>query len=183
MRRVGRHPLHPRERERADGVPARGHARGRQVLYLVRLHATAGRLVTADIRVGSSLPAVASSLGKMLLAEHTPGELDAVVRARSFGHAVGPNAVASRQALEDQLAAVRASGYSIQDEEVARGIRSVAGPVRGPDGRCIAATNLAVSAGKYAVDELVARVAGPLLETCGAISDRISEGGGRGTGR
>ena len=56
---------------------------GDQVLYLVRLRNS--DLVTANIRVGSLLPAVHTSIGKLLLAYTDDADLEQSVTASSFG--------------------------------------------------------------------------------------------------
>ncbi|WP_394554898.1 IclR family transcriptional regulator [Agromyces sp. MMS24-JH15] len=131
---------------------------GAQVLYLARLRNS--DLVTANIQVGSTLPAPYTSMGKMLLAYLAPDELRARLADVSFGRDAGPHAVRSIDELEDQLAEFRRLGYAIQDEEVAAGLRSVSVPVFGRDERPAAAINIAVAASRH--DR--ASLEGPLLE-------------------
>jgi IclR family pca regulon transcriptional regulator len=68
---------------------------------------------------------------------------------------------------------VRASGFAVQDEELAAGLRSIAAPVRAADGRVVAAVNVAVPAREYSVAQLLERVRGPLLDACAQISRRL----------
>src|SRR3984957_12444655 len=109
---------------------------GDQVLYLVRLRNS--DLVTANIRVGSRLPAVHTSIGKLLLAFLDPAELDAAITPASFTGNAGPNAKRTLDELRPELATIRAQGWAMQDEELAYGLRSVAAPVRGESGTVIA---------------------------------------------
>jgi IclR family pca regulon transcriptional regulator len=148
-----------------------GRLTGDQVLYLIRLRNT--ELVTANLQVGSVLPATYGSMGKVLLADLDDEQLDATVTPRSFADRAGPNAVRSKTALREQLAQVRARGYAIQDQEVAYGLRSIAGPVRDATGRAVAAVNVAVQAAEYDVERLLAELAEPLLATCADISWRL----------
>ena len=97
------------------------------ILYLVRLRNS--DLVTANIQVGSMLPAVRTSIGKLLLADLTDDELESTVGSGSFRGDGGPNAIASIADLRRELATVRTHGWAIQDEELAYGLRSVAVPV------------------------------------------------------
>ena len=115
---------------------------GDQVLYLVRLRNS--DLVTANIRVGSLLPAVHTSIGKLLLAFLGEDELGRCVTSESFAGPTGPNAKRSLDELRPELAAIRAQGWATQDEELAYGLRSVAAPVRGENGTVVAGANLAV---------------------------------------
>src|ERR1700733_1802822 len=115
---------------------------GDQVLYLVRLRNS--DLVTANIRVGSLLPAVHTSIGKLLLAFLGEDELATCITSGSFDGTTGPNAKRSLDELRPELAAIRAQGWATQDEELADGLRSVAARVRGENGAVVAGANLAV---------------------------------------
>lgn len=137
-----------------------------RVLYLARLRNS--DLVTANVQVGSTLPAVYTSMGKLLLAGLNDDELTARLGPETFAQAAGPNAVRSLAELRDRLAEIRELGYAIQDQELAAGLRSVSVPVLGPQGRAIAAVNIAVSSSKRTADEL----RGPLLDQLrGAAAD------------
>lgn len=144
---------------------------GDRVLYLVRLRNA--ELVTANIQVGSTLPAVYASMGKVLLAYLDPDQLDTTLRANSFAPGAGPNAVRTRTALDQQLAQIRQRGYAVQDQEVAHGLRSIAAPVRDTEGRVVAAVNIAVQAADYDVERILTDLKQPLLDTCADISLRL----------
>src|ERR1700734_159425 len=115
---------------------------GDRVLYLIRLRNS--DLVTANIQVGSTLPAVHTSIGKLLLAYLGEADLAARITDASFAANSGPNAKVSLAELRDELRSVRDQGWAMQDEELAYGLRSVAAPITGPDGRGRAGANLAV---------------------------------------
>ena len=155
--------------------------RGDNVLYLVRVRNT--DLVTASVQVGSQLPAVFTSMGKVLLAELTDAELRRRLGPKPFARRSGPNAVTTLGQLRGQLATVRREGFALQDEEVAAGLRSVAGPVRDATGAVVGAINIAVQAAFWPVEAVLAELAGPLLETCSQVSralgaPRPGRGGG-----
>jgi IclR family transcriptional regulator, pca regulon regulatory protein len=141
---------------------------GDQVLYVARIRNA--DLVTANIQVGSTLPAIYTSMGKMLLAGLTPEELAVRVTESSFDAPAGPNAKRTLADLHADLDRIRADGYALQDEELARGLRSVAVPVRGADGGTIAAINVAVSSARHDVADL----RGPLLERVRVAATDIS---------
>jgi IclR family pca regulon transcriptional regulator len=71
---------------------------------------------------------------------------------------------------EAALREVRARGWSLTDEQLALGIRSVAAPLRDGDGRVIAAMNVTVHAAETPVDVLTGEYLPMLLQTAGAIS-------------
>jgi IclR family transcriptional regulator, pca regulon regulatory protein len=137
-----------------------------RVLYLARLRGA--DLVTANVHVGSTLPAPYTSMGKLLLAHLPAGDLDARITAASFPPGAGRNALRDPGALRRELAAVRAAGYAVQDEELADGLRSIAAPVRDGSGAPVAAVNVAAPAAL--VDR--ARLEGPVL---GALRGAVDE--------
>jgi IclR family transcriptional regulator, pca regulon regulatory protein len=148
---------------------------GDQVLYLVRLRNS--DLVTANIRVGSRLPAVHTSIGKLLLAFLDPAELDAVITPASFAGHAGPNAKRTLDELRPELATIRAQGWAMQDEELAYGLRSVAAPVRGESGAVIAGANLALPSRDWPVQRVARELRPMVLETCSEISRLLGHHG------
>jgi IclR family transcriptional regulator, pca regulon regulatory protein len=147
---------------------------GDRVLYLVRLRNS--DLVTANIQVGSTLPAVTTSIGKLLLAHLDDSELRSRVTAESFAAQHGPNAKVSLDELREELDKIREQGWAMQDEELAYGLRSVAGPIVGADGRVVAGVNLAVQARDWSNQRIVRELRPAVLATCEEISALLSEG-------
>ena len=144
---------------------------GDQVLYVARLYSNA--LVTANVTVGSRLPAPVTSMGKLLLAFLPEADVARRLGPAAFAGTWGPNAIESVKALMKHLPRIREDGYAIQDEELAGGLRSIAGPVRRADGEVIAAVNVAVPAAEFTVKQLVSKLRQPLLTACETISRRL----------
>jgi IclR family pca regulon transcriptional regulator len=147
---------------------------GDRVLYLVRLRNS--DLVTANIQVGSTLPAVHTSIGKLLLAQLDEADLRERVSDASFPAQHGPNAKVSLDELRQELAQIREQGWAVQDEELAYGLRSVAGPISGPDGRVVAGVNLAVQARDWSAQRIVRELKPVVLATCAEISQLVAGG-------
>ena len=143
-----------------------------RVVYIARLQSDTV-LVTANVTVGSTLPAIVTSMGKVLLAFMPADEVHARIGTTTFEGPWGPNAVRTIEALDAELARVRADGFAMQDEELASGLRSIAAPVRQNDGRVVAAVNVAVPAREFSVSDLRKRVREPLLAACAHISRRL----------
>jgi IclR family transcriptional regulator, pca regulon regulatory protein len=141
---------------------------GDRVLYLIRLRNS--DLVTANIQVGSTLPAVHASIGKLLLAYLDEDDLEARITDASFAANSGPNAKLSLAELRTELRAIREQGWAMQDEELAYGLRSVAGPVTGPAGRVVAGVNLAVQARDWSTQRIIRELKPAVLATCAEIS-------------
>jgi IclR family pca regulon transcriptional regulator len=146
---------------------------GDRVLYLVRLRNA--DLVTANIQVGSTLPAVHTSIGKLLLAYLSEDDLTSRVTDASFSANSGPNAKVSLAELRDELRTIRDQGWSMQDEELAYGLRSVAAPITAPDGRVLAGVNLAVQAQDWSTQRIIRELRPAVLATCGEISALLSD--------
>lgn len=164
---VSENPL--RELAQATGETVNlGVLLGDQVLYLVRLRNA--DLVTANVQVGSTLPATYTSMGKLLLANLEPAELARRITPESFSDGAGPNAVKNLTELKRQLAVIRDQGYAIQDQELAQGLRSVSVAVHGDDPLPVAAVNIAVSSTRHDV----AALRGPLLDQLRATADDIT---------
>jgi IclR family pca regulon transcriptional regulator len=143
-----------------------------RVVYVARLQSESV-LVTANVTVGSTLPAIVTSMGKVLLAYMPEAEVKSRMTAGSFQGNWGPNAVRTLTGLQKELARVRERGYALQDEELASGLRSIAAPVRQNDGRVVAAVNIAVPARDFSVDQLRRRMHDPLIAACAQISRRL----------
>jgi IclR family pca regulon transcriptional regulator len=144
---------------------------GDRVLYLVRLRNS--DLVTANIQVGSTLPAVHTSIGKLLLAHLDEEDLKGRITEASFPAQHGPNAKVSLDELNDELAQIREQGWAMQDEELAHGLRSVAAPIRGAGGRVVAGVNLAVQARDWSSQRVVRELRPVVLATCAEISQLV----------
>jgi IclR family transcriptional regulator, pca regulon regulatory protein len=146
---------------------------GDRILYLVRLRNS--DLVTANIQVGSTLPAVHTSIGKLLLAYLDESDLQARITDTSFSANSGPNAKVSLAELNGELRTIRDQGWSMQDEELAYGLRSVAAPITSPDGRVLAGVNLAVQAQDWSSQRIIRELRPAVLATCAEISALLSD--------
>jgi IclR family pca regulon transcriptional regulator len=146
---------------------------GDRVLYLIRLRNS--DLVTANIQVGSTLPAVHTSIGKLLLAHLDEADLTARITDASFAANSGPNAKLSLAELREELTAIRGQGWAMQDEELAYGLRSVAAPIISPDGRVLAGVNLAVQAQDWSSQRIVRELKPAVLAACADISALLSD--------
>lgn len=142
-----------------------------RVLYVARLKNN--DLVTANVQVGSTLPAVYTSMGKLLLAYLSESELEHRVTAASFAGPAGPNALTDIDALKTQLTAIQEQGYAVQDEELALGLRSISVPVFGDGTNPVAALNVAVATARHELSELIGSFLDPLRTAATEISVRL----------
>jgi IclR family transcriptional regulator, pca regulon regulatory protein len=141
---------------------------GDAVLYLVRLRNA--DLVTANIQVGSTLPAVTTSIGKTLLASLPDKQLRDLITDSSFPIQRGPKAKTTFAELAVELERIRIDGWALQDEELSYGLRSIAGPIINASGRTVAGVNVVVQARDWSIHKLIRQFKDQLLETCASIS-------------
>lgn len=121
--------------------------------------------------IGGRHPANATALGKVLLADLSKGERDALLAEHELPR-LTHRTVTTPDALEVQLARVRTQGYAIDDEERGIGIRCVAAPIRRADGRTIAAISIA-GAIFHMTDDVLTAYTEHVLEAAAAISERF----------
>ena len=124
---------------------------GSNVIYVCR--ASANRIMTINLAVGTQLPAYATSMGRVLLASMNEDELD-----RYFDSAVIEKLTSRTITDEDELrriiAKVREDGYAINAEELEEGVQSVSVPVRGKDGKVLAAANVSAHSSRVSEEDL-----------------------------
>jgi DNA-binding IclR family transcriptional regulator len=132
---------------------------GVDVVYLSR-HASRAA-ISSSVNVGTALPAHATVMGRVMLADLTDAELGALYAGRTLARFTEhtPTTVAALRAL---LAEDRRRGYAVSTAFFERGVTAVAAPVRDHTGRVVAAVN--VTAVDAALDP---------RELDGAIKDRV----------
>jgi IclR family transcriptional regulator, pca regulon regulatory protein len=140
---------------------------GSDIVYVARV--AVPKIVTLAVTIGTRFPAMATSLGKVLLAALPPGAADRVL-AEPSRSGITPRFQPSAQQRAGTLRDVRARGWALTDEELAPGIRSIAAPLRDGDGQVVAAVNVCVHAAETPMDVLTDEYLRLLLQTAGAIS-------------
>ena len=111
------------------------------------------RFVSISVSVGSRTPAHAVSSGRVLLAMLPEDEQLAYldkVKLQKFT----PNTITSKVKLRSQLEEARVQGYSIVDQELEIGLRSISVPIRDQAGRVIAALNVACPSSRITPDDM-----------------------------
>jgi IclR family pca regulon transcriptional regulator len=138
------------------------------IVYVERCRSSRARQreIDLNLHVGARLPAYCTSLGKVLLA-FLPADDRKETLARIEFTRRGPNTLTSRTSFAAELDRVRKSGFAINNEELAYGLRSIAAPVLSHDGAAAAAINLAVHSSMVSMEDLVARLS-PSLRRCAA---------------
>ncbi len=126
---------------------------GDDVVYVVRSSAR-HRLMAITLSVGTRLPAAYTSMGRVLLAQFPEVELEAFL-ARVKLETFTASSVTSPDVLRDEIAKVRKQGYSIVDQELDSGLRSVAVPVFAGNGESLGAINISTNAARVGMETLM----------------------------
>jgi len=133
---------------------------GGEIVYVAR--AATRRIMSVGLSTGSRLPAWCSSLGRVLLADLAESDARALL-AQMDRRKLTPHTLMEVDALMAALAHVRTDGFSLVDEELEIGLRSIAVPVRNAAGQVIAAMNVSAQAGRVSREDLVGKVL-PVLQ-------------------
>jgi IclR family transcriptional regulator, pca regulon regulatory protein len=137
------------------------------VVYVQR--APGRRRMTARIEVGTRLPAQATSMGRVLLADLDPAAREEAV-AELVLNPVTERTLTDPAAFRAELVRVREQGYCIVDGELEQGIQSLAVPVRGASRAVTAALNVPTHASPTGTHD----VRRDLLPTLIAASEAIT---------
>ncbi len=126
---------------------------GDEVVYVVR-SAARHRLMAINLSVGTRLPAAYTSMGRVLLAQLSKEELKAFlerVRLERFTE----SSIIDKAVLEGAIDEARERGYSVVDQELDSGLRSVAVPVFAGSGELLGAINISTNAARVDMETLL----------------------------
>ena len=126
-----------------------------QIVYVAR--ASAKRVMSVGLSVGSRLPPYCTSMGRVLLSGLSEEGLAAYLN-RTDLLAVTPKTIVDKSLLADVIRQVRVEGYAINDEELELGHRSIAVPVKNRKGEMVAGMNIGLHAARSSVPEMVHRL-------------------------
>ncbi len=115
------------------------------------------RRVRISVAVGSRSPAHAVSTGRVLLAALPEEQLDeylAKVKLTKFT----PNTITSRIKLRGLIEETGVCGWSIVDQELEIGLRSISVPIRQRNGEVVAALNVACPSSRVTREDMHGRV-------------------------
>jgi IclR family pca regulon transcriptional regulator len=141
------------------------------IVYVARVPTR--RIMTIALGVGTRLPAHATSMGRVLLADLPASELDAFLEQTNLTRYT-ERTITDPDELRAVVAQVREQGWALVDQELEVGLRSVAAPIRGADGRVMAALNASAAAPRVPIEELRKRFLPALLRTADQISASLA---------
>ena len=136
------------------------------IVYVARVPTQ--RIMTITIAVGTSLPAYATSMGRVLFAGLDDDALEERLERIEIERLTSTT-VPDREALRERVERVREAGWAAVDQELEEGVRSAAVPIRDAQGKVSAAMNVSVHATRMTMQALRRDVVPRLLRTAEAI--------------
>jgi IclR family transcriptional regulator, pca regulon regulatory protein len=124
---------------------------GTEIVYVARFPAR--RIMSVTLAVGTRLPAFHTSLGRIQLGFLDDAELWCRLRSLRI-EAFTPSTITDMQALYERVREDHAQGFAIVDEELERGLRSIAVPVVDRAGEAIAGLNISTHSTRTTRNEM-----------------------------
>lgn len=143
---------------------------GDDVVYVARVPTK--RIMTISLALGSRLPAYPTSMGRVLLASLSDEEISDYLD-RTTLEQLTKFTVTDRAKLLEALAKTREQGYSLVDQELEEGVRSVAAPITTPRGTVVAAMNVSGHASRVTLSRMRQEFLPRLLEAAEETSARV----------
>jgi IclR family transcriptional regulator, pca regulon regulatory protein len=140
---------------------------GAEIVYVARFPAR--RIMSVTLAVGTRLPAFHTSLGRIQLGFLDDAEFWCRLRSLRV-EAYTPSTITDVQALYERVREDHAQGFSIVDEELERGLRSIAVPIVDRSGQAIAGLNVSTHSTRTTRNEMRER----FLPRLRAVAEHIS---------
>ncbi len=121
------------------------------VVYIEQVQAP--RMVRMFTEPGNRVLPHATGTGKVLLAYQPEEAVDAVIQQTGLPRFTS-HTITDAATLKQELRIVRQRGYALDSEEMEEGVRCLAAPVFGPDGKILAAMSVSGPAGRLDQDRL-----------------------------
>lgn len=152
---------------------------GEEIVYIARVHTR--RIMRMDLDVGTRLPAFATSMGRVLLSELDESDLRGMLESFERPR-LTPATITDVDELISVIGRARDNDFTMVDQELEAGLRSVSVPVRHPERGILTAINVSVSAGLESAEESLNRVL-PGLQSSAQAATKAILTWERGTGR
>ncbi|MBV8568376.1 MAG: helix-turn-helix domain-containing protein [Methylobacteriaceae bacterium] len=140
---------------------------GTEIVYVARVPTR--RIMTSVLTVGARLPAFHTSLGRVQLGFLSTEDLWRRLRSVSI-EPYTPSTITDLGALVERIREDHGRGFSIVDEELEKGLRSIAVPLTARSGRVIAGLNLSAHSNRTTRNEMRERFLPKLMEAARQIA-------------
>lgn len=150
-----------------------GIARENSILFVSQVETN--ETIRAFFPPGTRSPFHASGIGKALLSQYSDQQIQKILRNSSLERFT-PQTITTQEGLLEELARIRAQGFSFDDEERTSGMRCIAAPIIDASGEAIAGISVSGPTSRMTKDqiaqigELVRNAAAELSAGLGAFS-------------
>lgn len=136
---------------------------GFDAVYVERV-ATTKRIMSISLNVGTRLPAFATSLGRVLLADMDELTLDGFLKACPIEQFT-EYTLTEKHALMTEIAKVKIQGYSLVEQELELGLTSISVPIHNSAGKITAALSVSTHTSQTTRQHIF-EVILPILQQC-----------------
>jgi IclR family pca regulon transcriptional regulator len=144
---------------------------GTEIVYVARVPTQ--RIMSTVLAVGSRLPAFHTSMGRIQLGFLSQDEIWRRLRLLTI-EAYTPSTITDRRSLFERIVEDHRQGFSIVDEELERGLRSIAVPLVSRGGRIVAGLNVSAHSHRTTRNEMRERFLPPLKDAARQLSQSIA---------
>jgi IclR family pca regulon transcriptional regulator len=143
---------------------------GTDIVYVLRVPTQ--KIMAINLSIGSRLPAWCTSMGRVLLADLPPEDLDATLAASEISPRTR-HTVTDPAQLKSLIDTVREQGWALVDQELEEGLVSLSAPIRERSGRVIAAMNISGQVNRTSVQHMIRHFLPPLRAAADEISGLV----------
>jgi DNA-binding IclR family transcriptional regulator len=137
---------------------------GASVLFLDSVETS--KALRIGSRTGALMPAHCTSAGKAMLALVTPEELSQLYPGEQRLEQMTPRSIATREQLEDELAAIRRRGYAVNRDESEVGVSALGAAFRSEHSGRLAGFSVSIPTSRF--DDSTAAELGKLVKRAAA---------------
>ncbi|MBY8182231.1 helix-turn-helix domain-containing protein [Vibrio fluvialis] len=137
---------------------------GTDIVYIARVPVRS--LLAFNLQIGARLPAYATSMGRVLLSQLPEQKVISILESSSI-EPLTPYTITSQADILKELQIVKQQGYSINDQELELGLRSVAVPVFNQKGQVKLTLNISTHVSQVSSEQIVSTFV-PILKQASA---------------
>lgn len=130
-----------------------------EVMYLAR--SEVHRILATSLGLGSRLPAYCTTIGRVMLAQLSPAELqhyfDTVERPPYTEFTI-----TAEHALREKIQQVQEQGYALADQEIELNVLAIGVPVRAASGKICSGLNVSIRSSQVPSKQLVSEYLAPM---------------------
>ena len=142
-----------------------------EIVYVARVPTK--RIMRIGLALGSRLPALVTSMGRMIVADLPPAEQKIFIKSAPLPKMTNKT-LTRKDELVKALNKIHQQGWVLLDQELEDGVRSIAAPIRDKRGRTIAAINVGTQAGRVSLKQLTEEFLPLLVRIAADISSAMT---------